>query len=181
MPTDVEALGRRQGWPAELLFLRDRHPRAGWNGARLGDLAEFWLAKHASLRALGARIAAAGTDWREGRLDIDAFHAGFAPPLQRFLGDLDGHHHVEDSHYFPIFRQAESRLARGFDVLENDHGLIHARITATVEAARAFLAAPGPDSGAAYVAACAPLIGSLDAHLTDEEDLVIPLLADRMG
>ena len=174
-------------WPAELLFLRDVHPRASWAGnPDLGDLGHFWLHKHAALNGLAARVGQAGLAWREGAVDSLHFRADFVPALRQLLGDLEGHHQVEDQHYFPQFRRIEPRLARGFDILEGDHGAIHARIVATVEAARAFLQAPPENDDALrraaerYVESCEPLIAGLSRHLTDEEDLVIPLIVARL-
>jgi iron-sulfur cluster repair protein YtfE (RIC family) len=174
-------------WPADLLFLLDLHPRDGWaNNPALGELAHFWLHKHASLNSLAARVGEAGAAWREGAVDTLLFRANFVPHLRQLLGDLEGHHQVEDQHYFPQFRRIEPRLARGFDILEGDHGAIHERVVATVEAARAFLQAEAENPDALrraaerYVDAGGPLIAELSCHLTDEEDLVIPLIAARL-
>ena len=174
-------------WPAELLFLRDLYPRESWvNNPALGDLGHFWLHKHASLNGLAARVGEAGVAWRAGAVDSLRFRANFVPALRQLLGDLEGHHQVEDQYYFPQFRRIEPRLAGGFDILESDHTAIHARIVATVEAANTFLRAPPEDAGGLrraadrYVDATGLLIAGLARHLTDEEDLVIPLLAARL-
>ena len=84
-----------------------------------------------------------------------------------------------------MFQAAEARLARGFDVLEADHGAIHHSIDATVLAANAFLRAAVNDADAlrstadAYTCASSRLIRQLNAHLGDEEDLIVPLILDR--
>ena len=38
------------------------------------------------------------------------------------------HHRVEDDHYFPSFAAAAPKLQKGFDILDNDHGVIHGAI-----------------------------------------------------
>jgi hypothetical protein len=180
-------LGTRKHWPADLLFLLDCHPREGWaDNQKLGELARFWLAKHLSLRGLGTKLVAIGTEWHEGRLTVGQFQSSFATPLQRLLNDLESHHQVEDQHYFPIFRTVERRLERGLDVLESDHRIIHAQVFDVIKAAKAFLAwepAVSRDMlrvvAERYTAALAPLATSLNTHLTDEEDLIIPLLASN--
>jgi hypothetical protein len=178
-------LGSRS-WPPDLLFLLDRFPRQGWaEHPALGDLAEFWLHKHESLRRLGAGLTQAGADLREGRVEPPAFRAAFVPPLQGFLEALESHHQVEDQHYFPLFRSIEPRLARGFEILERDHGVLHGQIVAVVELARALVRANGSDlllsAAEDYIGASDILTGLLPVHLSDEEDLVIPLLASRSG
>ena len=95
------------------------------------------------------------------------------------------HHQIEDLHYFPIFRAADERLARGFDVLEEDHHAIHAdmarrprpptRCCARSPASRRVCARCGDD----YAAASGALIKGLIRHLDDEEDLIVPLILDR--
>jgi hypothetical protein len=54
------------------------------------------------------------------------------------------HHQVEDLSYFPLFRAAEPRLVRGFEVLEHDHDILHERIARLADAANAFLEASEP-------------------------------------
>jgi hypothetical protein len=178
-------LERRAGWPAELRTLLDRYPREAWEGhANLGEVARFWLARHAAFRRLGAALAAATREFREDRLGAHAFRRFFAPRLQLFLESLEGHHQVEDLHYFPVFRAAEPRLAKGFDVLERDHGAIHSDIVAAGESAAALLRALDDESARraatdAYAAANGRLLDRLLRHLDDEEDLIVPVILDQ--
>jgi iron-sulfur cluster repair protein YtfE (RIC family) len=178
-------LGSRS-WAADLLFLLERFPRQGWAGnPALGDLGHFWLAKHAAIRGLGARLTRAGLEVREGRLEMAAFRAGFVPDLRAFLEALESHHQVEDHHYFPIFQSIEPRMASGFEVLERDHGVLHGQIGVVVGLATGLARELDADllleRAETYVEAVGVLTGGLDVHLADEEDLVIPLLASRSG
>ena len=104
------------------------------------------------------------------------------------IAHLQGHHEIEDFHYFPSFRETEKRLAAGFDALERDHEQLQQSIGAALAAADAFWVAAQsvePPSaaqlGAAerYLKASQELFDRLLRHLSDEEDLVIPLLIDR--
>ncbi len=183
MTFDLES---RTGWPGELRLLADRYPRAVWPGhPNLGALARFWLDIHGGFRDLGGALTRASGDLREGRVGHDRFRAWFAPRLDMFLGHLNGHHQIEDLHYFPLFSAAEPRLSRGFAVLENDHHVIHAAMDELAEAATAFLSAPAGDadrlraSGDTYADASDRLIRVLGRHLDDEEDLIVPLILDR--
>lgn len=181
----TELLDRRDGWPADLRFLLERHPRATWDSeGALGPLAQYWLGRHAAFRELSAMLGDATASFEAGRMPAAEFRPWFAPRLQFLLSHLDGHHQVEDFYYFPRLRVAEPRLAAGFDVLAADHDALNRAILDSIEAANALLAAaPGADTervaGARYVASSGRLLGGLARHLDDEEDLVIPLLLDR--
>jgi len=187
-PADAEtlALASRSGWPADLRALLERYPREQWQAhANLGEMARFWLSRHDMFRELSAMIAAIEVQFREGRIAPAEFPRLFVPRLQFLLQQLDAHHQIEDLHYFPIFRAAEARLARGFDVLEGDHHAIHADMARTAETANALLRALQGDPGALkargddYAAASGALLKGLARHLDDEEDLIVPLILDR--
>ena len=185
-PLDID---RRTGLPAEWFALLRRHPREDWQGnARLGMTAQFWLDRHAAFRSLGEALEQAtqrflgggpGSGW-----DPEDFQAFFAPRLRLLLGELNGHHQVEDHHYFPVFRQTEPDLAPGFDLLDRDHQALHADLYATADAANALLQAlartPDVEAPAAlYAETSARLLKRMRRHLDDEEDLVIPLLIEH--
>lgn len=179
------ALGRT-GLPEDLRELLARYPRSDWgHHANLGAMAQFWLQRHAMFREFGAMLQNSVGDWREGRIETEAFVRFFMPRLNRFLGELEGHHSIEDHHYFPVFRAAEPRLVRGFDLLDSDHHVIHEALHANAHAANALIAAlaNGGDglrrAGDAHADENAKLIAMLMRHLEDEEDLIIPVILDR--
>lgn len=186
--SDTESLDleRRAGLPAELLFLLEKHPRESWQGpAALGMTAQFWLDRHAAFRQLGQALQDDLDAFRHGRRSAEDFQGPFARRLQLFLGELNGHHQVEDYHYFPVFRQAEPRLAAGFEILDRDHQILHAGLLATAEAANALLQALARDPAASegpaesYAEVSGKLLTGMLRHLDDEEDLVIPLMMER--
>lgn len=184
---DTLALAQRQGWPPELCVLIERYPREVWTGHRnLGETAQFWLQRHGMFRDVGRALDDATTQFRDGRLSAADYPRWFVPRLQFFLQNLEGHHQIEDHHYFPVFRTADNRLTRGFVVLENDHEALHANIGRSVETANDMLRAlAGSDADAlrrscdAYAAVGTELLRGLLRHLDDEEDLVVPLILDR--
>jgi hemerythrin-like domain-containing protein len=186
--TDIKGLelARRSGWPEDLRVLVSRFPREQWAGhANLGEMARFWLSRHAMFRELTAMIRQIETEFRAGTLPPAEFSKAFVPRLQFLLSQLEVHHQIEDYHYFPIFRAADARLARGFDVLEGDHHAIHADMAATAETANALLRALSGDAdtlrrcGDDYAGASAARLKGLMRHLDDEEDLIVPLILDR--
>ncbi len=183
--TEALALASRSGWPEDLRVLVARYPREQWEGhANLGEMARFWLSRHAMFRELATMIEAIEAQFHAGTLPPAEFPRLFVPRLQFLLSQLDVHHQIEDFHYFPIFRAADARLARGFDVLEGDHHAIHADMAATAETANALLRALAqPDAlkrcSDDYAQASGALIKGLIRHLDDEEDLIVPLILDR--
>jgi hemerythrin-like domain-containing protein len=99
---------------------------------------------------------------------------------QRFLGDLIGHHHIEDTAYFPHLAQLEPRIARGFDLLDADHHSLHALIDAFAQGANAVLREGHDTAQRDLTARFGTVLGRfermLGQHLTDEEDLVLPVV-----
>ena len=179
-------LETRTGWPDELRLFLDRFPRATWPPrAEIGAVAKFWLDIHDGFRGFAGKLDAATTEFREQRVAPDHFRAWFAPRLDMFLSHLEGHHQIEDYQYFPLFVAAERRLVRGFEILENDHVVIHAAMDQLVEAANGLLTAAPEDSdrlrfaGDAYADASDRLLRMLGRHLDDEEDLIVPLILER--
>ena len=183
---DALALARRSGWPEDLRVLVARYPREQWDGhPNLGEMARFWLSRHAMFRELSAAVEQIAALFRAGKLPPEGFARQFVPRLQFMLDQLNVHHQIEDLHYFPIFRAADERLARGFDVLEGDHHHIHADMARTAETANALLRSLQDDRdtmrrcGDGYADASAALLRGLAQHLDDEEDLIVPLILDR--
>lgn len=183
---DDHGLLERDGLPDDLRFLLERYPRGEWEAhANLQGMASFWLQRHNMFRELGGLLTNAIAEYREGRTTPRDFAQFFAPRLNFFLSNLDGHHRIEDDVYFPTFARAESRLKRGFDILDADHHLIHEALKLNADTANMFLQALDADrdrqrfAADAYGAANEQLIQMLARHLDDEEDLIIPLILDR--
>jgi hemerythrin-like domain-containing protein len=179
-------LDTRPGLPEDLRFLLERYPREQWSGhANLGQMAQFWLQRHKMFRELGGALNDATHKFREGAIPPQEFQQWFAPRLQFFLQQLNEHHHVEDFHYFPIFRAAEARLLAGFEVLERDHETLHAGIVQSVESANEFLKSLQADkdrlrtAADSYVEVNDRLLKQMLRHLDDEEELIVPLILDR--
>jgi len=182
---DPFALFVRDALPDEIAVLRRAHPRPTWPAhPNLGAMAAFWLQRHGLFRALGTALAEGGERLREGEVGAREFWPWFAPRVSTYLGELHTHHHVEDHHYFPIFRAADARLARGFDLLDADHGALDGLIQETAREANALFAAlqgPGDPvrAGDSLADRLSRMLAGLTRHLDDEEDLVVPLILER--
>ena len=180
------SLEERTGLPDDLRFLVAQYPRETWqNHANLGGMAQFWLRRHGMFRDLGALLNRGILRFREGELDRAEFTGWFVPRLNFFLGQLSGHHQIEDHHYFPVFRRAERRLARGFDILDRDHHILHDALDSNASAMRELLRLlhDSPQSGQsaadAYADNTYSLVAMMMRHLEDEEDLIVPVILDQ--
>lgn len=185
-------LGSRQGLPAELLALLDEHPRAGWPAhPGFHGLVSFWLERHLGFRQLTARIAAETEALIAGHTDPATFPQRLVPLGRRLVDELIGHHQIEDDAYFPELAALEPRLSRGFDILDADHHALDAALDGFVTGANSLLQnvslrpdlAPALlDAAGRFHASLAPFEQMLHRHLTDEEDLILPvILKHRYG
>lgn len=183
--SDDLRLDHRAALPAEIALLRAKYPVPQWPAhTNYGELAAFWLQVHDALRAEGAALARVSEDFREGRTDIAAFERAFAPRLRAYLQHLEGHHRIEDAHYFPRFRNLDKRLIYGFDLLENDHEIIHEQLLSVVDSARSLLQAFAVGDDAlrygvdTYAERADRLLVLVKQHLADEEEIVIPSILE---
>jgi len=166
-PSDNLRLTNRHGLAAEMAYLRDSYPQAEWHAhahANYGELSAFWLQVHASLRTQGRALQDITLAFRSDNESATVFQQRFVPQLNQYLQPPEGHHHIEDALYFPRFRQLDKRMVAGFDLLENDHHIIHDSVIRTADQ---------------HAAAADELLVLLDRHLDDEEDLVIPAMLEH--
>lgn len=173
----------RQALSDAAAHLRPSYPRDAWNGhANFGELSRFWLHVHDSLRQQGQQLEQLTERFREGQVGVHDYGRMLASGLNHFLGHLNGHHQIEDRHYFPKFRALDARIVPGFELLEQDHAHIHDALLGSAEAANRFLSALGSDSDAVrrasdvYSEQATRLLRLLIRHLADEEDLIIPAM-----
>lgn len=171
--TDL-SLDTRTGLPDALQVLLAAYPRAGWEThPEFGALTRFWLDRHLMFRRL-ADLLRSDT---QARIDGGLDPAVYLQRLNRFggmlVGELHGHHQIEDVHYFPRLSRMEPTLERGFDLLDADHHTLDDRLAGFTSAANGVLSggAPGP-----FLEALEALDALLDRHLLDEEDLIVPVL-----
>ncbi|MDO5058561.1 MAG: hemerythrin domain-containing protein [Neisseria sp.] len=160
-----------------LLYLHEHAPRTSW--IDLQGAAAFWLGVHHSLRRrhtelerLGAAFLDKQTDWADYRMQTlyTAAH---------HLGNLHSHHHVEDNSYFPRLRRQEPKLCRGFDLLDSDHEDIEGRLKNWEKLIGELKVTTweNRDLAARLHQSFTDSSDCLMRHLSDEEDLVIPVLA----
>lgn len=171
-------LESRTALPEALRLLLPDFPRPLWQGHRNFDgLVAFWLDRHLNFRALTARMQADARLFLDRKLDPQAHATGLLRLGNRFLQELHGHHRIEDAHFFPRLTALEPRLVAGFDMLETDHQAIDGLLQRFAAAANAVLQSPeATDPVATFHAELGQITALLDRHLTDEEDLIVPVI-----
>jgi hemerythrin-like domain-containing protein len=175
-------IATRTGLPDALRILLEKHPREGWTAhPHFDGLTRFWLERHLMFRRLQSMLI----ETTEGGIARRDEPQRLAATLQRlagmFLNELHAHHTIEDMHYFPLLKRLEPRLERGFALLDSDHHaldpLLHALAERTNDALRAL-----PEARDAMGALHDDLVRFerfLDRHLTDEEEIVVPVILEH--
>ncbi|MBM2575261.1 hemerythrin domain-containing protein [Jannaschia sp. Os4] len=174
--TDDLNLATRTGLPPALRTLLVAHPRDGWAAhPEFGPLTRFWLERHLGFRRLLDALTADARARADGALDP----RDHAVRLQRlggaFLHGLEEHHGVEDHHYFPRLAALAPSLERGFALLDADHHRLHEELEGLAGAANAVLRGGAAGSLAERLEGMGRF---LDRHLTDEEEVVVPVLLE---
>lgn len=179
---EIEALGldTRSGLPDALRVLLAQYPREAWaRDPGFSPLIRFWLDRHMMFRKLTRRMTEDARAALEGRSDPRAHAAALARFGGMFVQELHGHHHIEDAHYFPVLSRHDARLERGFALLDADHHALDGHLQAFVTRANAVLQAEAPtrhDATGTFLDGLDGFAPLLERHLTDEEDLVVPVL-----
>jgi hemerythrin-like domain-containing protein len=179
---DGLTLETRAGLPEALRVLLDEIPRETWEAhPEFGGMVQFWLERHLMFRQLLGQLRADAEDAIDRRIDLQ----GYGPRLSRFggvfLNQLHGHHQIEDAHYFPQLVTLDRRIEAGFGMLDADHHALHGHLDTFAEGANAVLSRLSDEPAAREaVGDFHALLGGfhqmLDRHLTDEEDLIVPVI-----
>lgn len=173
----MDDLYHRSRLPDSLRVLLEQYPRDIWQSHRHFDgLTRFWLERHLMFRRALAQ-------WQDDtRLFLDKAreaqaHGQMTSRIGGFLiNELHGHHHIEDAHYFPVLSAAETRLVRGFGLLDADHQTLDGELSALTESANSHLRTLSKESAGAMLARLDGFERFLDRHLVDEEELVVPVI-----
>lgn len=177
-----QRLEARTALPDPLRRLLAEFPREGWEAhGNFGGLVAFWMDRHLAFRRMTGDMRRQTEALIDGRVDPQVFAGWLSRQGGRFLDHLHGHHQIEDAHFFPMLALAEPVLARGFDLLEADHQAIDRHLAGFVTAANHLLTGWQdktllvPAAGA-FLGSVAGIAALLDRHLTDEEELVVPVI-----
>lgn len=177
-----DALDLRKGLPDALCVLLAEYPREGWAAdPQFQGLVSFWLDRHQMFRRLAEAMQAETRALIDHKSDPRQFAARLSRMGGMFVQELHGHHQIEDHHYFPVLAGKEPRIARGFDILDTEHHALDGHLDGFVKGANALLQRlenrPALQTAAGrFDADLTRLEGFLNRHLTDEEDLIVPII-----
>lgn len=178
----MENLSDRQELPEALRLLLDEYPQEAWEASdNFGSLIRFWLDRHMMFRKLMSALQDESERALDGTLDSRMLGKRVSRYGSMLVGELHGHHNVEDVHYFPRLRQLDERLETGFDMLDSDHHALDGLIERFTGDANKLLGSvtSGADwrvPAEAFRNGLVVFERSLDRHLVDEEDLIVPIL-----
>jgi iron-sulfur cluster repair protein YtfE (RIC family) len=181
MTQDPDHLDLRTGLPDALRILLAEFPREGWeDNPHFEGLVRFWLERHMMFR----RLTEALTEDAEKMLDRSLDPMTYGQRLSRLgamlVGELHGHHHIEDAHYFPLLARTEPRLETGFALLDRDHQALDVHLSSFTDRANAVLGQivepSAHEEAGAFHEGVVGFTRFLDRHLVDEEELVVPVI-----
>jgi hypothetical protein len=186
--TDAELrLAIRAGLPEPLRALVKALPADRWaDHPGFGGLTQFWLEKHGGFRQMTALLVGDAAAAGGGEMALDHYAVRLHRIAGAMLGELHGHHQVEDAHYFPQLRQLTPSVAPGFDLLESDHHDLDAQLHLLAEHINTVLRASQAgtldrSAASALGETLAAFERLLERHLVDEEEIVIPALLKLAG
>lgn len=182
METTGLELEKREGLPEALRVLLKEYPREGWAAdPNFHGLVSFWLDRHMNFRKVMGMLRDETDSLLDRNMDPQKFGARLSRLGGMFVNELHGHHQIEDMHYFPVLMRQESRIERGFEILDHDHHAIDGHLSAFVEGANGVIQRLGDrevlQDRAGEFRETLGLFGQLlERHLTDEEELVVPVI-----
>ncbi|NKB53976.1 MAG: hemerythrin domain-containing protein [Rhizobiaceae bacterium] len=174
-------LEMRPGLPDSLRVLLQEYPRDAWqSNDRFHGLISFWLDRHLMFRQVLAKMS----DLTEQAQQRNIEHRIYASQLSRyarfFVEQLHGHHHMEDEHYFPTLMDLDSRLQRGFAILDSDHHELDGQLHGFTDAANGVIMPQDPADAVGDTARFLGVLSRfevfLNRHLVDEEELIVPII-----
>lgn len=170
------ALDQRDSLPDSLRVLADAYPRGEWEShENFNQMIQFWMQRHMMFRQL---VTLLNKD-AENLMDRKIGFQDYAPRLSHYAGsllnELHGHHHIEDAHYFPQLITLDRRIEKAFDLLESDHQAMDGLLHGMANGANAVL--QGGEIGT-FRDTLTDFSTLLERHLTDEEDIVVPVVLE---
>ncbi|PTX54790.1 hemerythrin HHE cation binding domain-containing protein [Litoreibacter ponti] len=169
-------LSRRDGLPDALRVLLEDLPRETWEAhPNFGGMVQFWLQRHLMFRRL---LDVLETDLQrliDRQVGFETYGGRLSHYGGTLLNELHAHHQIEDQHYFPRLVTLDTRLEQGFALLDRDHHAMDGAINGVADGANTLLRSKGADIAALEVV-LRDMARMLDRHLTDEEEIIVPVI-----
>ncbi|MDD9923178.1 MAG: hemerythrin domain-containing protein [Boseongicola sp.] len=179
----TETLIRTTPMPEEMQLLLSEYPRDAWaEHPNFKRATEQWMGAHQMFRKLAAVNRTETEAYLDKSRDPDDFAGRLSVYGNLLVRNLHGHHHWEDHSYFPELSAADPRFDAGLDILEKDHEALDSILDDFTRASNRVIkliqldeAAARDEAGAVHKIASS-IEKLLERHLTDEEDLAVPII-----
>ncbi len=173
----------RQGLPADMRTLLRDYPREAWpDHPNFARSIRNWMGAHAAFRAASELLNTQSHQMQERDIDPERFIANLGYYGRGLVQNLHGHHTWEDTRFFPELASADARFDHGLEMLETDHVQMDALLDGFSRTTNRvlLLSQMEPDQISEELPDLSTqtdaLQGFLARHLSDEEDLVVPIL-----
>ena len=181
MPEHVEI--RTEPMPEDMRLLSRDYPRDGWQAhPGFRDKTRHWLGAHQMFRRLGNLVRSETERYLDRNRDPEDYAARLSYYGDALVRNLHGHHGWEDHSFFPELTAADPRFDAGLEILEQDHqalDIVLDRFTRvanrTIKLIQLDEVAARDEAGAVHAEA-EVIEAFLARHLSDEEDLAVPII-----
>ncbi|KRU22756.1 hemerythrin [Psychrobacter piscatorii] len=160
------------------MFLYEKLPPNQWLSADYVYKTSFWLSIHADIRKRQHVLIQISDAYRSGDIEWLEYRSQISPRINQYIFKLHQHHNIEDTGYFPQFMRMYPQLKAGFEILDRDHVHLDTLLN-ELQVLNSRLASSNTEDKALVELLHQRLMDAselLSQHLTDEEDLVIPIL-----
>ena len=165
------------------LFLYNKLPPDQWFGADYAYKTSGWLKVHTNIRKRQRILMQISDAYISGEFDWSEYRSQILKRINMHVLKLHQHHGVEDEGFFPEFVSMYPKLAPAFEILGHDHEYLN-ELLDKLQIQNDQLARSEVEDKALAEELHKTLVAVTDLlqqHLTDEEDLVIPILGLRQG
>jgi hypothetical protein len=170
MPTNMQALLRT-------------YPRDTWDAhPGFKEKTRHWLGAHRMFRQLSATVRNDIESYLNGDRDAADYAGRLSYRSGALVRNLHGHHGWEDHSYFPELSAADPRFDAGLEVLEKDHADLDVVLDSfartanrTIKLVQLDKKEAREDAGKLHGVA-QTIEAFLQRHLTDEEELAVPII-----
>ena len=166
---------------SDWLFLLEKLPPNQWYSSDYAYKTSGWLNVHTNIRKRQRILRQLSEEYSMGALNWDNYRSQVLQRIGTHVLKLHQHHSVEDHGFFPEFVSSYPQLKTGFEILVRDHVRLDALLDELQSLNDELAKAQQEDKALADRLHGNLITGSdfLSQHLTDEEDLVVPILALR--
>ena len=142
----------------------------------------FWLNKHKEFNTVCQALNECMSSVKNDATDSNLFRANIKPKVDWLIINFNEHHHIEDHFVFPALRGLAPALKPQFDRLDSDHSLLNTNLEKLAGISKQYIHSEDSMSltklNTEFTTALIQLTRKLQEHLSDEEDLVVPLFLE---